>query len=151
MRCVVLVCLLVAVGCEENEPPFFNGKDLAGWEFVPAKAKDAFTVKDKVIVCAGRPIGYMRTIDRYEEFNEEVRVRVGDRASEEAARGGGGHLEDRVAVEEAQHLPAAVARGADDGDADLLSHQSTSHQSTSFIRTPTPRRARRACAGRSGR
>jgi len=57
----------------------FNGKDTAGWKgFVPDLARDkkdelsVWSVKDGVLQCAGRPIGYIETIELYDNFVLEL-------------------------------------------------------------------------------
>jgi hypothetical protein len=57
----------------------FNGKDITGWKgFVPDLAKDGkdqlsvWSVKDGVLQCAGRPIGYIETIELYDNFVLEL-------------------------------------------------------------------------------
>lgn len=59
----------------EDEPAFeslFNGTDLSGWRFTfreegvdPSKT---FLVRDGMVVCTGRPVGYMSTEASYERF-----------------------------------------------------------------------------------
>jgi hypothetical protein len=58
-----------------NEKWLFNGKDLDGWTaFVPdlaAKQQDqasVWSVEDRVLVCKGNPVGYIRTKDKYTNF-----------------------------------------------------------------------------------
>lgn len=56
----------------------FNGKDLDGWKpFLPngEDPKGTWSVKDGVLVCAGQPIGYLRTEKTYENFELEVEWR----------------------------------------------------------------------------
>lgn len=57
----------------------FNGKDTAGWKaFVPDLAKDkkdqlsVWSVKDGVLQCAGRPIGYIQTEALYDNYVLEL-------------------------------------------------------------------------------
>jgi len=45
----------------------FNGKDLSGWVNVNT-AENTWTVRDRTLVCSGRPIGVMRTAKQYENF-----------------------------------------------------------------------------------
>ncbi len=45
----------------------FNGRDLSGWVNVNT-AEDTWTVRDRTLVCSGRPIGVMRTEKQYENF-----------------------------------------------------------------------------------
>jgi len=49
----------------------FNGKDLSGWVNVNTD-KDTWTVRDKTIVCKGKPVGVMRTERQYENFILQV-------------------------------------------------------------------------------
>ena len=60
----------------------FNGKDTAGWKaFVPDLAKDGkdqlsvWSVKEGVLCCAGRPIGYIQTEAQYDNFILELKWR----------------------------------------------------------------------------
>jgi len=50
----------------------FNGKDLDGWKFYFGKDRAAndgtFTVKDGILICSGRPSGYMVTAKSYRSF-----------------------------------------------------------------------------------
>lgn len=54
----------------------FNGKDLDGWRFYFDKDKTAndgtFTVRDGVLICSGRPFGYMYTAKSYREFTLQL-------------------------------------------------------------------------------
>jgi hypothetical protein len=59
----------------------FNGKDLSGWEAdIPAKDKDsgvrdAFVVRDGVLVSLGEPRGHLITKDAYRDYRLEVEYR----------------------------------------------------------------------------
>lgn len=60
----------------------FNGKDLSGWKaFVPDLAKEGkdplsvWSVADGVLRCAGRPIGYVQTEARYDNYVLELKWR----------------------------------------------------------------------------
>src|SRR5437867_388302 len=61
----------------------FNGKDLSGWRvFLDPRAKDAdpakvFTVQDGIIVCEGKPFGYLITDKDYENYVLKVQWRWG--------------------------------------------------------------------------
>lgn len=73
-------CLLAipafAVGADEIE--LFNGKNMEGWTyFIPqkdvkkeeqVKMEDVWSVQDGVIVCKGKPNGYIRTVKEYENY-----------------------------------------------------------------------------------
>jgi len=59
-----------SLGARQPSPQFvdlFNGKDLAGWVNVNTAA-DAWTVRDGLLICSGRPVGVMRTSKQYENF-----------------------------------------------------------------------------------
>jgi hypothetical protein len=54
-----------------GEINLFNGKDLAGWLGVfndGGKMPDVFKVEDGLLVCAGNPVGYIRTETAYTNF-----------------------------------------------------------------------------------
>lgn len=56
----------------------FNGENLEGWKpFLPNGEDPSGTwiVKDGVLICTGRPIGYLRTEKTYESFELEVEWR----------------------------------------------------------------------------
>src|SRR5919204_3487130 len=68
----------------------FNGKDFTGWrKFVDPKSNadpdQVWTVQDGIIVCAGRPNGYLITEKEYGDFVLRVQWRWGKTAP---ARGG---------------------------------------------------------------
>lgn len=83
------VILLAGALCRLSaaEPiPLFNGKDLTGWKHYlwdsKAKAEDTTTpmsavwsVKDGILICQGRPTGYIRTEKEYENYRLEVEWR----------------------------------------------------------------------------
>jgi len=50
----------------------FNGKDLDGWKFhlgrEGAKNEGTFSVKDGILICSGRPAGYMYTEKSYSNY-----------------------------------------------------------------------------------
>jgi hypothetical protein len=78
---LLLVAVLAGVCCplggaaEESWTPLFNGKDLQGFAFHLGKEGDGnngtFTVKDGVIICTGRPAGYMYTEKPYSRYTLE--------------------------------------------------------------------------------
>jgi hypothetical protein len=57
----------------------FNGKDMSGWTYVlddaSKKMEDVWSVEDGVIVCQGRPVGYLRTEGEYENYVLELEWR----------------------------------------------------------------------------
>ena len=78
--CVLGVFLLTALGCQGMFGPvepgkktmLFNGKDLTGWKlFIPDETVDVheiWSVRDGVVLCKGKPNGYMRTKAKYENY-----------------------------------------------------------------------------------
>lgn len=66
----MLLCasaLLAADKRADGFRPLFNGKDLKGWINVNTDP-DTWSVKDRMIVCKGKPIGVMRSDRQYENF-----------------------------------------------------------------------------------
>jgi len=57
---------------EKEWTTIFNGKDLDGWKFHLGKEGAAnegtFTVKDGVLICSGKPSGYLYTAKTYSNF-----------------------------------------------------------------------------------
>lgn len=57
---------------EKGWTTLFGGKDLDGWKFHlsknGAKNDDTFTVKDGVLICSGKPSGYMYTEKSYGSY-----------------------------------------------------------------------------------
>jgi hypothetical protein len=58
---------------EAGEPlALFNGKDLEGWGYYlaePDVARDAvWSVEDGILVCKGKPLGYLHTLSDYTSF-----------------------------------------------------------------------------------
>ncbi len=55
-----------------EEIALFNGKDLSGWTAYlrgeGAKAEDVWSVQDGVLHCKGKPVGYLRTREKYTNF-----------------------------------------------------------------------------------
>lgn len=56
----------------ETTTPLFNGTDLTGWSHVlvgeGVKIEDVWSVKDGVLVCKGKPVGYLFTNGSYQDF-----------------------------------------------------------------------------------
>ena len=57
----------------EGKVMLFNGRDFTGWErFVPnasVNVDDVWGVRGKVIYCAGKPHGYIRTKTNYKDYH----------------------------------------------------------------------------------
>ncbi|HTL67037.1 MAG TPA: DUF1080 domain-containing protein [Lacunisphaera sp.] len=64
--------LLLPAAVAADPTALFNGRDLAGWEFVAIPAKDIAAVcqvhPDGVLAAQGKPVGYLAATDRYENF-----------------------------------------------------------------------------------
>ncbi len=57
---------------EDKEVALFNGKNLEGWTFFlndpKAKLEDVWSVEDGVLICKGKPAGYIRTEKDYTNY-----------------------------------------------------------------------------------
>jgi hypothetical protein len=76
-----LALLVLASGCRGAAPEakptdLFNGRGLAGWEFVSQAGADLKTVctvgPDGVLAVAGKPVGYLVTTGSFENFRLHV-------------------------------------------------------------------------------
>jgi hypothetical protein len=68
---LMLVVACPATGAEEKPIELFNGKDLSGWTFFlndNGKMENVWSVKDGVLQCKGKPIGYIRTEKDYTSY-----------------------------------------------------------------------------------
>ena len=86
---VVLAALFAAIvlsapACAEDKDngaiKLFNGKDLSGWKiFVTPKSnikpESVWSVKDGVIICKGKPLGYLITEKEYSNYKLKVQWR----------------------------------------------------------------------------
>jgi len=82
MRRFTIVCAVIALPislpvatlAEEQgkEVKLFNGEDLSGWTFhltdPDATADDVWSIADGVLICKGRPAGYIRTEKDYTNY-----------------------------------------------------------------------------------
>ena len=52
--------------------PLFNGKDLSGWSYYLVEPgvgmEDVWSVEDGILVCKGKPLGYLHTTAEYASF-----------------------------------------------------------------------------------
>src|SRR4030042_818611 len=84
---VVGISLAVLAGCR-NTPEtkssgkrvtLWNGKDFTGWMRFVADASvdvnDVWRVRDGVLYCSGKPDGYIRTANRYQDYQLHVEWR----------------------------------------------------------------------------
>ncbi len=54
----------------------FNGKDTVGWVVFPeATSKDTWSIKDGLLVCSGKPNGFLRTEKSYKQYRFTVEWR----------------------------------------------------------------------------
>jgi len=81
-----IICLLTAPVLGQEEPivpqkkiELWNGKDFSGWKLFlrdpNVDVKTVWSVKDGVIRCEGKPVGYMRTEADYAEYKLHVEWR----------------------------------------------------------------------------
>ncbi len=80
----LFVALLPAtVRADDGWVPLFNGKDLTGWTATAKPAKGGepvdplktWSVKDGLLVCYGKPNGYLATVKEYGEYELRVKWR----------------------------------------------------------------------------
>jgi hypothetical protein len=83
----VLVSLIVPAGCRnslESRAPakrivLWNGRDFDGWKRVvadpAADVDDVWQIRDGVLYCTGKPNGYIRTEDAYQNYHLHVEWR----------------------------------------------------------------------------
>jgi hypothetical protein len=84
-RLAVLSLAVLVVGLARADEPsgkkvkLFNGKDLSGWEYFlvdeNVKMEDVWSVKDGLLICQGKPGGYLCTKKDYESFKLVVEWR----------------------------------------------------------------------------
>jgi len=77
---VLLLSSAVAAEKKAKSLQLFNGKDLSGWTWVSRNPKSkidgVWSVKDGILVCKGRPVGYIRTKrDDFENYKLVVEWR----------------------------------------------------------------------------
>ncbi|GIW95696.1 MAG: hypothetical protein KatS3mg110_3745 [Pirellulaceae bacterium] len=69
---VWLVTFGVSVDAQEDIIWLFDGKSLDAWTFYlqdpNAKLEDVWTIRDGVLVCRGRPVGYLRTKEEFSDY-----------------------------------------------------------------------------------
>ncbi len=74
----VFVFMLVA-SCTEKKESLFNGKNLDGWTIFVDESiispEEFFYVNDGMIECVGVPMGYLRTIKEYSNYNLHIEWR----------------------------------------------------------------------------
>ncbi len=81
MAAISLPIFLVISVCaaDTKTVKLFNGKDLSGWEHFlvddKAKMEDVWSVKDGILVCKGKPMGYLCTKKKYESYKLVVEWR----------------------------------------------------------------------------
>jgi hypothetical protein len=78
---LLLLAVLIGIGCpqanaaEDSWAPLFNGKDFQGFVFHlgqdGTENNGTYTIKDGVIICTGKPPGYMYTTKSYSRYTLE--------------------------------------------------------------------------------
>lgn len=70
--------LTAAESGDQRWTPLFNGKNFDGWNFHLGKEgagnEGTFTVKDGVLICSGKPSGYMYTVKSYGSYTLEFEL-----------------------------------------------------------------------------
>lgn len=104
----------------ETTTRLFNGTDLDGWSHVlvgeGVKREDVWSVKDGVLVCKGKPFGYLFTDASYQDFSLEFDWRWAPGSAPESAPGNSGVLL-RIAGKPATFMPKCVEAQLKSGDA----------------------------------
>jgi hypothetical protein len=80
---LILALATLSTVARADDTPLFDGKSLAGWKAVVkpdkdgklADPKDTWSVKDGVIVCTGKPNGYLATEKEYSDYTLKVKWR----------------------------------------------------------------------------
>jgi hypothetical protein len=97
---LVYICIAASSlwAADDGWTPLFNGKDTSGWTFTlrPSKEKpkdkpdpkDTWNVVDGVLICTGKPNGYIATEKEYENY----KLRLKWRYPKEAKAGNSGVL-----------------------------------------------------------
>jgi hypothetical protein len=71
--------LIVVVSCTQKKESLFNGNNLDGWtiyvEDSTINPNDYFYVNDGMIETVGVPLGYLRTVKEYENYNLHIEWR----------------------------------------------------------------------------
>jgi hypothetical protein len=69
---VLILALPTVLPAEDGWKPLFNGKNLEGWQFHLGKEgagnDGTFTVQDGILICSGKPAGYMYTDKSYGDY-----------------------------------------------------------------------------------
>ena len=65
---IVALASHASAGDDKGFVDLFNGKDLAGWKFIPEKATKTYTVVDDYIKVSGQPAGYFYTDKSYKNY-----------------------------------------------------------------------------------
>lgn len=68
------VLTMLAIGCGKKNT-LFTGTDLTGWAAFPANTTGIWSVKNSVIRCEGKPIGYLRSEKEYSNYHLHVEWR----------------------------------------------------------------------------
>jgi hypothetical protein len=100
----------------ETTTRLFNGTDLNGWSHVlvgeGVKKEDVWSVKDGVLVCKGKPLGYLFTDSSYQDFT----LKLDWRWAPGSEPGNSGVLL-RIAGKPATFMPKCVEAQLKSGDA----------------------------------
>jgi hypothetical protein len=74
-----VLVLIIVVSCTQKKESLFNGNNLDGWtiyvEDSTINPNDYFYVNDGMIETVGVPLGYLRTVKEYENYNLHIEWR----------------------------------------------------------------------------
>lgn len=70
---ILFIAILIFSSCTDKKELLFNGKNLDGWTIFVNDSiisqNDFFYVNDGIIETAGVPMGYLRTVKEYSDYN----------------------------------------------------------------------------------
>lgn len=74
---IVMIAVVASAETIESSPPIelFNGRDLTGWVNVNG-APNTWSVREGLLVCSGKPSGFLRTAEMYENYVLEWECRL---------------------------------------------------------------------------
>jgi len=84
VRLAVMVVAILGCGgassvLAQDTVSLFNGEDLSGWEYFlvdpDVKMQDVWSVQDGILICKGKPMGYLATKAKFKNFKLVVEWR----------------------------------------------------------------------------
>ena len=85
MRIIIIsvFVFMVVASCTQKNESLFNGENLDGWTIFVDETiispEDFFYVNDGMIECVGVPVGYLRTVNEYSDYQLHIEWRYPDK------------------------------------------------------------------------